>query len=549
MIPLKQHRAFVVLIAFAAILFLSDIWVYKEFVRAESYFALGARSMVERQEWLTPHAPDELQLNKPPLTYWFIGLSYKLFGTSYGSARLPSVVAALLVLIVVYGLGTKLSGVRSGLVSAAILATSYLFLSFARLAMSDMLLTLWVTGAFACFLVTQSEPTQRSQNLVLIGYVALALGVLTKGPAALALVAVPIGLELLARRSRAGFQRLRWLKGLALFLLITVPYFLVVYLRAGSSPLMFFFLSENFQRFTGDVYAGGGRPFWYELAAFFSDFAPWSVLLILAVWIDWRSRKEKAAIDGKRILYLWLLWTVTLFSVASFKRDYYLLPAMPAAALVIGPLFTNTEKLSAFARRVLAVFLVAVSAILIAGALLSLRAAAALSVQGFLRFVPVVIAIVGCAALLLLVFRRRIWQASLVLSATICATVLSLQLSLLPSFVGYLPTAQLAVRVPSGRAIYSSRSASDWASGLSFSIPTSNTVERLIDDVDNQKLATVLAGDPRAVAVVWEREYQVLRERDPALRIIAETETYPRGGLSLNLIRNPQRQKLLLVGH
>ncbi|MEK6335068.1 MAG: glycosyltransferase family 39 protein [Acidobacteriota bacterium] len=549
MIPLKQHRAFFLLIAFAAILFLSDIWLYKEFVRAESYFALGARSMVERQEWLAPHAPDELQLNKPPLAYWFIGLSYNLFGMSYGSARLPSVIAALLVLIVVYGLGTKLSGVRSGLVSAAILAGSYLFLSFARLAMSDMLLTLWVTVAFACFLVTLSEQTQRSQNLVLIGYVALALGVLTKGPVALALVAVPIGLELLARRSRAGFQRLRWLEGLALFLLITLPYFLVVYLRAGSSPLRFFFLSENFQRFTGQVYAGGGRPFWYELAAFFIDFAPWSVLLILAVWIDWRRRKEKAAIDGKRVLYLWLLWTVMLFSVASFKRDYYLLPAMPAAALIIGPLFTNTEKLPAVVRRVLAVFLVAVSAIVIAGALLSLRAAAALSVQTILRFLPVTVAVVGSAALVVLVFRRKNRQAALILSATICATVLSLQLSLLPAFVRYLPTAQLAARVPSGRAIYSSASASDWASGLSFSITSPNTVERLVGDLKNQKLAAVLAGDPRAVALIWEHEYQDLRKRDPALRILAETETFPHGGLSVNLIRNPQRQRLLLVGH
>lgn len=60
LIALRQHRGFLILIAFAAVLFLSDIWVYREFVRAESYFALGARSMVERAEWLTPHAPDEL---------------------------------------------------------------------------------------------------------------------------------------------------------------------------------------------------------------------------------------------------------------------------------------------------------------------------------------------------------------------------------------------------------------------------------------------------------------------------------------------------------
>src|ERR1700687_596148 len=102
MTEIKKHRAFFILIAFAATFFLSDIWAYKEFVRAESYFALGARSMIERNEGLTPHASDGLQLNKPPLTYWLMGVSYKLFGASHGAARLPSVLAAIGVLAMVY---------------------------------------------------------------------------------------------------------------------------------------------------------------------------------------------------------------------------------------------------------------------------------------------------------------------------------------------------------------------------------------------------------------------------------------------------------------
>src|SRR2546423_11224036 len=102
---LTTHRAFFLLVALAAVLFLSDIWAYKEFVRAESYFALGARLMIERGEWLAPHAADEQVLNKPPLTYWLIGVSYKVFGASYGAARVPSVIAALCIVGVIYFLG------------------------------------------------------------------------------------------------------------------------------------------------------------------------------------------------------------------------------------------------------------------------------------------------------------------------------------------------------------------------------------------------------------------------------------------------------------
>ena len=552
---LKKHRAFFILIAFAATFFLSDIWAYKEFVRAESYFALGARSMVERHEWLTPHAPDELQLNKPPLTYWLIGASYRLFGASYGAPRLPSVLAAIGVLAIVYLLGMWRYGNRAGLISAATLASSYLFVSFARMAMSDMLLTFCVTAAFACFIAALTEQTPRSRKLVFVGFVALALGVLTKGPVALALVAIPTGLELIVRRDRSSLKRLRILPGLGVFLAIAAPYFFLVYARVGLGPLRFFFLGENLQRFTGQIYESGGRPFWYELAAFFSDFAPWSLLVFLAAWFDWRrAKKERTSRGVTRILYLWLVYTVVLFSLASFKRDYYLLPAMPAAALIIGPLIANAERLPKFARRIVAGFLVICGVVLLAIALLTLRAAALLSVQRSLRILPPVVALLG----LLLVFtwlrRRKTWQASLILAAAIWATMMSMQLILLPAFVRYQPTPQLAARIPAGRIVYTSRAADDWANSLAFNLPPPHLVERITGDlndtkVNEQKLLTALGSDPQAVAVIWEREYAGLVRNDPALKILLEVETYGHGGLSLNLIRNPQRQRLLLIGH
>ena len=547
---LKNHRAFFILIAFAATLFLSDIWVYKEFVRAESYFALGARSMVERNQWLTPHAPDELQLNKPPLTYWLIGASYKLFGASYGAARLPSVLAAMGVLAVVYLLGTWRYGNRAGLISVVTLASSYLFVSFARMAMSDMLLTFCVTAAFACYIAALTEQTPRSRKLVFVGYVALALGVLTKGPVALALVAIPIGLELIVRRDRANFKRLRILPGLVVVLAIAAPYFFLVYARVGLGPLRFFFLGENLQRFTGQIYESGGRPFWYELAAFFSDFAPWSLLLILAAWFDWRrAERERTSRGVTRILYLWLVYTVILFSLASFKRDYYLLPAMPAAALIVGPLIANAESLPKFARRIVAGFLVICAVVFLAIALLTLRAAVLLSVQSSLRFLPALIVSVGLLLIFTWLRRRKTWQASLILAVTIWATIMSMQLILLPAFLRYQTTPQLAARIPAGRVVYTSRAADEWASGVAFNLPGPHAVERLIGDIDDQKLLDVLKSDPRAVAIIREGEYASLVKNDPALKILAEIETYGHGGLSLNLIRNPQRQRLLLIGH
>lgn len=551
LIVLRKHRAFFIMIAFAATLFLSDIWIYKEFVRAESYFALGARLMVERNEWLAPHAPDELQLNKPPLTYWLIGVSYKLFGVNYGTARLPSMLSAIGVLVIVYALGVFLHGIRAGLISAAMLASSYLFMSFARMAMSDMLLTLCVTAALACFIAALRAPTPfRWRRFVLIGYVALALGVLAKGPVALALVVMPIGLDLALSRNREALKRIRVFWGLVLFLLIATPYFLFVYARLGAEPLRFFFFDENLQRFTGQVYGESGRPFWYEFAAFFSDFAPWSLLIFLAVWLDWRARgRDETKRSDSRVLYIWLVSTVIVFSLSSFKLDYYLLPAMPAAALIIGPVVANSEKLTGFPRRTVEIFLVLSSIAILIVAFFSLKAAAVLSVQSPLRFLPAVIALAGIVAIMFYLARRKTWAAAISLMTTMWATMLSMQLSLLPSFAPYLPAPQLAESAPAGRVWHTSWAASDWANCLAFNLPPPHTVERLTGDANNERLLTVLRNDSRAVAVIWEREYADLVAKDHSLKIMAQAETYGHGGLNVKMLRYVKRERLLVVGH
>jgi 4-amino-4-deoxy-L-arabinose transferase-like glycosyltransferase len=542
---LKQHRGLLIIIALAAILFSSDIWAYKEFVRAESYFALGARLMVEQGGWLTPHAPDEQVLNKPPLTYWLIGISYKLFGVSYGSARLPSVIAALAVLAIVYAFGFQVGGIRAGTISAATLATSYLFLNFARMAMSDMLLTLFATASLSCFAFALRSGPQ--SNVVFLGYVSLALGVMTKGPIALILVALPIIFELLISRRRLDLKRLRLALGLPLLLVVAAPYFALVYAHRGAAPLKFFFFGENLQRFTGQVYGALGRPFWYEFAAFFSDFTPWSLLIFLAIWIDWRTRRGGALDRTKRIQYLWLASTILLFSISNFKLDYYLLPAMPAAALIIGPVFAD-KAVSPFLRRALQSFLIVCGLVVVLVALLSMKAAGVLGVESLVRFLPVAVALSGTIATGIVLSRGRVWAASVTLCGVMAATMLSMELALLPAFTGYLPVTKV-VQSAANQVWYTSGKATDWANDLAFNLPATLSVVRLGADDNNEGLRQVLKNNPRAVVLVRQRDVAGLLESDPTLKILAEAETYRHGGITLKMLRKPERDRLLVVGH
>jgi hypothetical protein len=115
--------------------------------------------------------------------------------------------------------------------------------------------------------------------------------------------------------------------------------------------------------------------------------------------------------------------------------------------------------------------------------------------------------------------------------------------------VRYLPAARLAAATPFGSALYTSHAASDWASDIAFDLPPPHKVERLTDDTWNKGLLDALESDSKSIAVVTESEYKNLWAQNPNLRIIAQAETFGHGGLSLNLIRNPKRQRLLLIGH
>jgi 4-amino-4-deoxy-L-arabinose transferase-like glycosyltransferase len=237
-----------------------------------------------------------------------------------------------------------------------------------------------------------------------------------------------------------------------------------------------------------------------------------------------------------------------LFSLSSFKLDYYLLPAMPAAALIIAPVIAEAEVLPRFLRRAVEILLVLSALAVVLIAALSVRAAALLGAITLLRFLPVTVALLGTGGLLVYLVRRKICYGALVLAVTICATLLAMQWVLLPPFARYLPAAQLAAAVPAGRTVYTSSLATDWANCIAFNLPAPRTVERL-PGADGSDLLVVLQREPRSVAVIRESEYATLAAQDPLLKIIAKAETFGHGGLSLKMVRDLKRERLLLVGH
>jgi 4-amino-4-deoxy-L-arabinose transferase-like glycosyltransferase len=304
--------------------------------RAEIYFLDGARSMTERQDYLIPYYRNEPFFDKPALTYWLMGASFEAFGYSLAAGRLISAVVALLVLTSTIWLGVQLFDRHTAVYGGIILATTVSFISFGRLAMSDMLLTFWTTLAMALAVAALRGDSAPGWTIPALGAV-LGLGFQTKGPIALLLPGLGF-LTLLWqwRRQRRSIPRRPLLLALALFVVVGFGWFGIIYLRLGTEPLVHFFLRENLERFAGPTYDVGRRPWWFYVPAYLAFGLPWSPFLAVAIWHVWRSGPEDR---HSRLLLGWMGLMLVLLSLSRGKIDYYLLPLLPPASLVIGHYF------------------------------------------------------------------------------------------------------------------------------------------------------------------------------------------------------------------
>ncbi len=544
---IKARRAFLLLFICAAILFFANIGAYRQFLRAESNLALGARMMVETNEWLLPHAPHELPLNKPPLHYWLIGLSYKVFGFNYGAARIPAALCGLGVIVLIYFLGRRLHSESVGLTAAAMLATSYSFWSFTRLAMPDMLLIFCVSAALVCWILVLNDLTTRPRTLALLGYGAAALGFLAKGPVAIALSLLPVLLDILIARDFTKLRRLRPVSGLLVFLFIGSPYFLLVYAYDGLEPLRNFFITENLHRFTGTVYTTQ-TPALFEVMTFFGNFAPWSPLLIVAACalLPWRSFDQTTQ-RMLRLLLIWMILPIVLFSFSRFKLDYYLLPGMPPAALIVAHSILRESPLSPWVRRAWFVIALTLLILLPIAIILTMRIVDVNFPDTQLRWLPHTIAVITFHPVVFFIIRRWTHRALGAIFVGLWATTLSAYMVFLPSYSRFQPAEMLAASVSSASHVYASSRAATWALDLALFLPTSQPVKHVAEDWDTRQLSHILQTDPQAVALIYEQDYEELRKAGVQLHVLAQADAYKDNRFTLKSLLFPSHEKLYVV--
>jgi len=342
--PYAQMRPFLylfILVAFGGLLFFSNIGGWDLWNPDEPRYAQIAREMLQGEGWIIPHLNSEVYYDKPPLFFWMIAASAKLLGgMKEAAARLPSAFFGLLTLILIFLLARGLFDERTGFFSALVLATTGEFFWLARRANIDVTLTFFTTLAIFLFWIGYKKRTAGRFLCYTAAYLAMTGGFLVKLQPAIIVPFLAISSYFLWRKRIKFFTDPVHAMGIMLFLAIIGGWLFLAY-KAGGRTYLYGLLFEK-TALTFFKTRGHLRPFYYYLLNFPADFLPWTLFLPAAIVYGLKGEKEKTV-----FLLLWFSSVFLFFSFAKAKRELYLLPIYPAAAIMVGRVwarFAGSEK-------------------------------------------------------------------------------------------------------------------------------------------------------------------------------------------------------------
>jgi 4-amino-4-deoxy-L-arabinose transferase-like glycosyltransferase len=314
----------------------------------EGRYAEIPREMLETGDFVTPRLNYVKYFEKPVLHYWLTAASFAALGESEFAARLIPVLCALGGACLVFALARWRWGLGEGFYASVVLSTGLLWFAVARLNILDMTVSFFITLSLAGFWRgCGEEKEEKSRRYLLFFYGGMALATLSKG---LIGIVLPGGIVfwyiVLTRRWRLILDAL-YGPGIALFCLLTVPWFWTV-CRVNDDFFYFFFVQEHFLRYTTSIH-DRYQPFWFFIPVLAAGLIPWTGLLpdmfrTIRAEVDNGGTEQSEGRSFEFFLGVWFTVPFIFFSLSNSKLLPYIVPCLPPLAILGGRVLSSIAK-------------------------------------------------------------------------------------------------------------------------------------------------------------------------------------------------------------
>ncbi len=328
----------------------------------EVFYAQTAKEMIKYHSWMTPYLFDAPQFEKPIFFYWLLISAFHWLGVTASAARFwPALFGGLGVFVTYWLTFMIFRNKRTALFAGMILCTSFLYLGLSRAVLTDMVFSVWVVLSLSAFYYGYracpgrrgpARDNRHKRTGILLCGIFSGLAVLTKGFLGFLLPIGVILLFLISERNLAYLKDRVWIGGLILFVVVSLPWHMVMMNLYGNRFLDEYFMNVHLRR----IFEAEHRNFntWYfYLLVTFGGMLPWSFFLMPAFTYPMKNFQNSAAERrGVVFLFIWVAFTYIIFQSAQSKLASYILPLWPALAIVIASYFNHILERSRDSSRV-----------------------------------------------------------------------------------------------------------------------------------------------------------------------------------------------------
>lgn len=332
----------------------------------ETRYAIMSRDLANSNDWNVLLLNSVPFLEKPPFYFWIVGASIKFFGSfSTFAVRFPIALMATFLIFFTYFFGKKVLSRRFGIVSAIVLLTSVFFLILSHVAILDMVLTVWLTSALYSAFLSYFVKEHHKKYCWWGFWTFAGLGFLAKGILAIAIPLVVMFLYCLFTKSlKELFKPLHLIVGLVIFALIALPWHVVMLRDYGWTFIQEYFIKHHFARLIDSNDLGRKHSFFYFIPVFIVAFMPWTFIFLASIvdgvkklvkkykdfegkWFQKLYNLTSVENNDQKIILFSALFFIVVFgvmSVSSTKLPTYILPALPASALLTGFFWCDSKE-------------------------------------------------------------------------------------------------------------------------------------------------------------------------------------------------------------